>query len=50
MVHDADPLATNSAEHPDRIAPQPADSRLQDGQLTVTLPAVSWVALRLSTD
>jgi alpha-N-arabinofuranosidase len=51
LVHDEDPLATNSATHPDRVVPQPLDSvQLADGKLTVTLPAISWTALSLSTD
>ncbi len=50
-MHDDDRLATNSAEQPDRITPQPNESvRLEDGKLIVTLPAISWTALSLSTD
>ncbi|WP_329005348.1 alpha-N-arabinofuranosidase [Kribbella sp. NBC_00709] len=50
IVHDEDGLATNSAEHPDRVTPRPVEARLQDGKLTVTLPAISWTAVSLSTD
>ena len=50
-VHDDDRLATNSAEQPDRVTPQPNESvRIEDGTLIVTLPAISWTALSLSTD
>ena len=51
IVHDEDPLATNSAAHPDRVTAQPFESaRLADGKLTITLPAISWTALSLSTN
>ncbi|NUR94805.1 MAG: alpha-L-arabinofuranosidase, partial [Kribbellaceae bacterium] len=51
IVHDADPLATNSAAHPDRVTAQPLESAtLAGGKLTITLPAISWTALSLSTD
>ncbi|WP_432886761.1 alpha-N-arabinofuranosidase [Kribbella sp. CA-245084] len=51
IVHDADPLATNSATNPDRVVPQQLDAAtLVDGKLTVTLPAISWTAISLSTD
>ncbi|WP_308796530.1 arabinosylfuranosidase ArfA [Agromyces silvae] len=45
---DADVTAKNTLEHPDRVAPQRNTSvRVEDGVLTVTLPAVSWTALAL---
>jgi len=51
IVHDDDPLATNSAARPDRVTAQPLQSaRLDDGKLTITLPAISWTALSLSTN
>jgi alpha-N-arabinofuranosidase len=51
IVHDEDGLATNTADQPDRVAPQPNESvRLENGKLTVTLPAISWTAVSLSTD
>ena len=51
IVHDDDPLATNSAAHPDRVTAQPHESvSLADGKLSITLPAISWTALSLSTD
>jgi alpha-N-arabinofuranosidase len=51
IIHDEDPLATNSATHPDRVTPQPHTAvNLVDGKLTITLPAISWTALSLSTD
>jgi alpha-N-arabinofuranosidase len=45
---DDDPTATNTLEHPARVAPTPNRSvRIQDGVLTVDLPAISWTALQL---
>jgi alpha-L-arabinofuranosidase len=45
---DDDPTATNTLEHQDRVAPTPNRSvRIQDGVLTVDLPAISWTALQL---
>jgi alpha-L-arabinofuranosidase len=45
---DDDPTATNTLEHPDRVAPAPNRSvRIEDGVLTVGLPAISWTALQL---
>jgi alpha-N-arabinofuranosidase len=44
---ESDPSATNSADHPERVrarsfpVPEP-----REGRVTVTLPAVSWHALR----
>jgi alpha-N-arabinofuranosidase len=49
IVHDADPNATNTAAHPDRVTALPfEDARLADGKLTLTLPAISWTAVSLS--
>jgi alpha-N-arabinofuranosidase len=48
IVHDADPLATNSADLPDRVTPQALDTHLADGKLTITLPAISWAAVSLT--
>jgi alpha-N-arabinofuranosidase len=48
---DEDPEATNTAEHPDRVAPAPNDSAaVSDGTLTITLPPVSWTAVALTTE
>jgi alpha-N-arabinofuranosidase len=45
---DDDPAATNTLEHQDRVATAPNRSvRIEDGLLTVELPAISWTALRL---
>lgn len=39
---------TNSADAPDRVTPQPnGTARLESGRLTISLPAVSWTAVRL---
>jgi alpha-N-arabinofuranosidase len=45
---DNDPNATNTLERPDRLVPAPNRSaRIENGVLTVELPAVSWTALEL---
>ena len=45
---DDDPTATNTLQHRDRVAPTPNRSvRIEDGLLTVDLPAISWTALQL---
>jgi alpha-L-arabinofuranosidase len=45
---DDDPTAMNTLEHQDRVAPRPNRSvRIEDGVLTVDLPAISWTALQL---
>ena len=45
---DDDPDATNTLEHQDRVAPAPNRSvRIEDGWLTIDLPAISWTALQL---
>lgn len=48
-LHDTDIHARNTLEDPDRVAPVPNSSaRLQDGLVTITLPAVSWTAISLA--
>jgi alpha-N-arabinofuranosidase len=48
-VADADLYATNTAEHPDRVVPRPAEQvEVTDGVLRAVLPAVSWTAIRLT--
>jgi alpha-L-arabinofuranosidase len=45
---DNDPDATNSLEHQKRVAPVPNRSaHIEDGVLTLELPAISWTALQL---
>ena len=47
-VADDDPTATNTIEHQERVAPVPNRSvNIEDGVLTVDLPAISWTALQL---
>ncbi|TDW70649.1 arabinosylfuranosidase ArfA [Kribbella pratensis] len=51
IMHAADPLAVNSATDPDHVVPQRLETAtLVDGKLTVTLPAISWTAVSLTTD
>ena len=48
---DPDPYATNSPEQPERVVPRPNDTaRVVDGRLVLTLPPVSWGAVRLAAD
>ena len=48
-LHDDDPDAANTLEHPDRVAPRPnGTARLADGVLTVELPPISWTAVELA--
>ena len=50
-IADDDPDAANTLEHPDRVRPKPNESAVIDGgELTVTLPALSWTAIALTTD
>ena len=47
---DDDVYAKNTLAEPERVAPRANDSvRITDGELTVTLPPVSWTALALGT-
>ena len=46
---DEDPLAANTAEQPDRVAPRDVSGSVTEGVLRVELPAVSWSCLRLSS-
>jgi alpha-L-arabinofuranosidase len=48
-LSDDDLTATNTADHPDRVVPHPADRvSCADGVLHATLPPVSWTAIRLT--
>jgi alpha-N-arabinofuranosidase len=45
---DDDPTATNTLEHPERVVPaRNRSAHIEDGVLTVDLPAISWTALQL---
>jgi alpha-N-arabinofuranosidase len=47
---DGDVYAKNTLDDPVRVAPRPNDSiRIAGGELTVTLPPVSWTALALAS-
>jgi alpha-N-arabinofuranosidase len=46
---DDDPNAANTLEQPNRAAPSPNQSaRIDDNELTVELPSISWAALHLT--
>jgi len=47
LIADDDIYAANTLEDPERVAPRQAEATIVDGVLRVTMPAVSWVALRL---
>jgi alpha-N-arabinofuranosidase len=49
ILSDDDVRATNTAEQPDRVRPRSdVTARLEDGRLSIAVPAVSWTALSLS--
>src|SRR5690554_207044 len=49
-LHAADPSATNTLEHPERVAPAiNSTAHLSGSTLTITLPPVSWSAISLHT-
>lgn len=49
-ISDDDVYAKNTRDDPERIAPHPNDSvRIAGGEVTVTLPPVSWTAIGLAT-
>ena len=49
QLHDADLAATNTERHPDRVVPRTdVDVRVDGGRVRLTLPAVSWTAVRLT--
>ena len=51
MLADPDPYVTNTPTEPERVVPQSNDTaRLVDGQLSFTLPPVSWGMVRVSAD
>jgi len=48
LLHDDDADAANTLADPDRVAPRELDGvRVDEGVLTIALPAVSWAAVRL---
>ncbi|MBB4909297.1 arabinosylfuranosidase ArfA [Actinophytocola algeriensis] len=47
-LHDADPSAANSREHPDRVVPRPQPAAVADGALRTVLAPVSWNAIRVA--
>ncbi|WZH38603.1 MAG: alpha-N-arabinofuranosidase [Microbacterium enclense] len=47
VLHDDDPYARNTLEHPERVQPRTLETRLADGILHVTLPPIAWAALSL---
>ncbi|GAA3908560.1 alpha-N-arabinofuranosidase [Microbacterium invictum] len=48
LLHDDDLYAANTLEDPERVGVRPAGATAVDGTLTLTLPAVSWAAVRLA--
>ncbi|MFN3865413.1 MAG: alpha-N-arabinofuranosidase, partial [Demequina sp.] len=50
VLADEDMYAVNSLEEPERVAPQPLETRLDGSVLTFTLPPVSWVAVSFEAE
>ena len=49
LLHDDDRYAANTLAEPERVGVRPvADAAVHDGALTLTLPAISWAAVRLA--
>lgn len=49
LLHDDDLYAANSLEEPERVGVRPLeDARVTGGILSLSLPAVSWAAIRLA--
>jgi alpha-N-arabinofuranosidase len=49
VLEHIDPLAKNTAERPHEVVPHGrGDAQLRDGQLTATLPPLSWNVIRLA--
>lgn len=48
LLADDDIYAANTLEQPERVGVRQSDAVVQDGVLRVTMPAVSWVAVRLA--
>ncbi|WP_081882953.1 alpha-N-arabinofuranosidase [Bifidobacterium mongoliense] len=47
-LHEDDPMASNTLEHPDAVVPHAnASARITDGEVHITLPPVSWTAIRI---
>ncbi|WP_100444404.1 arabinosylfuranosidase ArfA [Glycomyces xiaoerkulensis] len=47
-LHDADPDARNTLEHPDRVTPEENTKvAVEDGKISVELPAMSWNTIRI---
>ncbi|MDR6689238.1 alpha-N-arabinofuranosidase [Microbacterium sp. 1154] len=47
LLHDDDLGAANTLDDPERVRPQPVDTRLADGILHLVLPPVAWAAVAL---
>ena len=49
VTHD-DPVATNTVDHPDRVAPRDLPAgQVDGGEATVALPAMSWNMIRVTS-
>jgi alpha-N-arabinofuranosidase len=48
VLTNPDPLATNTADAPDRVTPASGRAVVDGDNVTVQLPAVSWAAVRLT--
>ena len=48
LLHDDDVYAANTLEDPERVGVRGAEASVDGDSLSVTLPAVSWAAVRLA--
>jgi alpha-N-arabinofuranosidase len=49
VLHDADPFASNTAEHPRRVQPRALAVDILDSIVMLELPAVSWSVITINT-
>ena len=48
VLENRNPLATNTARHPDRVVPHArGNAAVRNGRLTASLPRLSWNVIRL---
>ena len=48
LLTDADPLAVNTADAPDRVVPTSSRALVEGSTVTVALPPVSWAAVQVT--
>jgi len=48
LLHEDDPYVANTLADPDRVVPHELATSIVDGALVITLPPISWAAIRLA--